>query len=237
MSCAPSGNWLDATLEFPFEQGSAEDRPRHPRRSGSVPRQSWRAASSRSPRAAPGSPATRSTGGSGLSRNVAVDPFHRIGGRKGQRAGEHLVEGDAEGVEIAARIDRTIHSPGLFGCHVGERPGDDLGRFRRLALARQTRRDTKAREPDLAAREVNKHIGRLDVLMDEATFVYTGEARSIDRWRSAGTVLSPWAGRGAGRAARRQDPQAAAWSARVRAQAPAAAPPSRPSSSSFSAYS
>ena len=31
---------------------------------------------------------------------VAVHPFHGLGGRKRQSTGEHLVEGDAERVEI-----------------------------------------------------------------------------------------------------------------------------------------
>ena len=35
-------------------------------------------------------------GRNGLSRNMAVDPFHRIRGHKGQRTGEHFVQGDPE---------------------------------------------------------------------------------------------------------------------------------------------
>ena len=63
----------------------------------------------------------------------------------GRAPGEHLVERDAERVEIAAGIDRAVHAPGLFGRHVGERAGDDLGRLGRLALARQARGDAEAR--------------------------------------------------------------------------------------------
>jgi hypothetical protein len=37
-----------------------------------------------------------------LPRDVAVDPFHRIGGRERQCARKHLVEGDAERIEVAA---------------------------------------------------------------------------------------------------------------------------------------
>ena len=33
------------------------------------------------------------------------------------------------------------------------------------------RRDAEACQPDAAGREVHQHIGRLDVLMDETTFV------------------------------------------------------------------
>ena len=82
-----------------------------------------------------------------LPGDVAVHPLHRIGRGEGQTAGEHLVKRDAERVEIAAGIDRAVHPPGLFGRHVGERSGDDLGRLGRLALARQARGDAEACEP------------------------------------------------------------------------------------------
>ena len=83
-----------------------------------------------------------------LPGNVAVHPLHRIGGGEGKFAGQHLVEGDAERIEIAAGIDRAVHPAGLFGRHVGERPGDHLRRRGGLALARQTRGDAEAGEPD-----------------------------------------------------------------------------------------
>src|SRR6516164_11234445 len=40
-----------------------------------------------------------------LARDMAVHPLHRVAGDKRQGTGEHLVEGDAEGVEVAAGID------------------------------------------------------------------------------------------------------------------------------------
>ena len=55
-----------------------------------------------------------------LSGDVAVHPLHRLGRREGETAGEHFVQRDAQGIEVAARIDRPIHAPGLFGGHVGE---------------------------------------------------------------------------------------------------------------------
>ena len=87
-----------------------------------------------------------------LARDMAMDPLHRIGGGERQRAGEHLVEGDAERIEIAAGVDRAVHSSGLFGRHVGERAGDDLGRLGRLPLARQARGDAEPGEPHLLRR-------------------------------------------------------------------------------------
>ena len=100
-----------------------------------------------------------------------MNPRHRIGGGEGQNAGEYLVEGDSQCVEIAAGIDRTIHAARLFGRHVGERSGDHLGRLGDLMLARKARCDAKAGQPDLAGREIGEDIGRLDILVDEATLM------------------------------------------------------------------
>jgi len=74
-----------------------------------------------------------------LPRDVAVHPFHRVGSAERQNSGEHSIERDAERIEVAAGIDPSVHPPGLLGGHIGQRAGDDLGRFGRLPLARQTR--------------------------------------------------------------------------------------------------
>ena len=87
----------------------------------------------------------RSPGGTGCPGDMAVHPFHGIGRGERQDAGEHLVERDAERVEVAAGIDRAIHPSGLFGRHVGECAGDGLGRLGRLALARKARGDAETR--------------------------------------------------------------------------------------------
>ena len=100
----------------------------------------------------PGIPFARSPGGDRLPGDVAMDPLHRIGGGEGQRPRQHLVEGDAQRIEIAPGIDRPVHAAGLLGRHVGERPGDHLGRLGGLALARQTRGDAEAGQPDRAGR-------------------------------------------------------------------------------------
>ena len=39
------------------------------------------------------------------ARDVAMNPFHRIGRRERQRSRQHLIEGNAERIEVAARID------------------------------------------------------------------------------------------------------------------------------------
>ena len=106
-----------------------------------------------------------------------MNPFHRIGRAERQTAGEHLIERDAERIEVAAGIDRAVHPPGLLGRHIGERAGDDLGRLGRLTLARQTRGDAEPGEPRPSVRAVHQDIGRLDVLVDEAALVRLAHGR------------------------------------------------------------
>ena len=87
-----------------------------------------------------------------LSCDMAMHPFHRIGSAEGKATGQHFVKHDAQSVEITPRIDRTIHSSGLLGRHVGERAGNDLGRLGRLPFPAKSRRDTEAGQPDVAGR-------------------------------------------------------------------------------------
>ena len=107
------------------------------------------------------------TGRCRLACNVAVDPLQRVGGGKRQRARKHLVQGDAQRVEIAAGVNRAIHAAGLFGRHVGEGAGNDLRRRGRLRLARQLGCNPESGQPDVAG-VVDEHVRRLDVLMNEA---------------------------------------------------------------------
>jgi len=102
---------------------------------------------------------------------MAMHPFHRIRSREGQTAGQHLVEGHAEGIEVAAGIVRAVHTAGLFGRHVGERSGDELGRLGRLAFARKPRSDPKAHEPDPTDGGVNQDIGGLHVFVDQRSLM------------------------------------------------------------------
>ena len=126
---------------------------------------------------ATGTSSSRSAGRHRPSRDVAVHPFHRIGRGKRQDAREHLVERDAERVEVAAGVDRAVHPPGLFRRHIGERAGDDLGRLGRLPLARQARGDAETGQPTSSVRAVHEDIGRLDVLVDEAALMRPCPAR------------------------------------------------------------
>jgi hypothetical protein len=71
----------------------------------------------------------------------------------------------------ASGIDRAIHSSGLLGRHVGERSGDELGWFGRLALALKARSDAKTRQPGLSGGGIDDEIGRLEILVDETTLM------------------------------------------------------------------
>ena len=107
------------------------------------------------------------TGCGWLFRDVTVHPFHRVGGREWKTPGQHFVKRHSKRVKVAPRIDRTVHSSRLLGCHVGERSRDELGRFGRLALARKSGRNPKSGEPRVAG-VVDEDIRRLDILMYEA---------------------------------------------------------------------
>src|ERR1700686_4608702 len=111
-----------------------------------------------------------------LARNMAMDPLEGIGRSKRESAREHLVQGDAQRVEIAARIDRAVHPAGLLGRYIGERAGNDLRRRGRLALLRQPRRDPESGEPDVAG-VIDEDVRGLDVLVDEAVPVDLAKRR------------------------------------------------------------
>src|SRR6266481_2057321 len=74
------------------------------------------------------------------SCDMTVHQLHWICHGKWQSPGKHFVERDAQTVQIAARIDRAVHAPGLLGGHVGQRADQELQGLARLALARQADR-------------------------------------------------------------------------------------------------
>src|SRR5580700_6834408 len=107
---------------------------------------------------------------------MAVDPLERVGGRKREHARKHLVQGDAQRVEIAASIYRAVYAARLFRGHVGKSPGNDLGRRGRLAFVWQSGRDAKAGEPYVAG-VVEEHVLGFDVFVDQTTLVDVAERR------------------------------------------------------------
>src|SRR5262249_29579977 len=106
-----------------------------------------------------------------LPRDMAMHPFHSIRSREGQTTCQHFVKCDAQGVEIAPGINRTIHSSGLLRRHVTECSGDKLGGLGRLALAGKPRGDPETHKPDLSSGSVNENISRSNILVDQPTFV------------------------------------------------------------------
>ena len=118
----------------------------------------------------------------GLTRDMAMDQLYGIGRREGRRAREHFIEGGAQGVEVAARIDRPVHPPGLFRRHIGERPGDHLRRLGAVLLARQAGGDSETGEADAVPVLTHQDVGRLDIFMDEPGRVHpTARGRERDR--------------------------------------------------------
>jgi hypothetical protein len=112
-----------------------------------------------------------------LPRHVTMDPLEGLGCRERPRSRQHLVEGDPTGVQVAARIDRPIHAPGLLRGHVGERPGDDGGRLGGLSLVLHARREAESREPDPTGDDVREHVRGLEVSVDQAALVKPLESR------------------------------------------------------------
>ena len=168
---------------------------------------------------------TRSLGGVGW--RAMWQCTHSIGSAalNGSRARQHLVERDAQRVEVAPSIDRAVHSAGLFGRHVGERAGDGLWRLWRLPLARQARRDPEPHEPDLACCGIDQRIGRLHILVNQPSSVKAAKGGCRDRWRSARTALFPSVPTKISQECRPQDPRAPASSVLDARRGPAAEPP------------
>src|SRR5215831_21182694 len=80
-------------------------------------------------------------------------------------------------ISSAPGVDRTVHSSGLLGRHVGKCASERLGRLGRLSLAGEARSDTKPGKPHLAGRTVDQDVGRLDVLVDKAVLMEFAKSR------------------------------------------------------------
>src|SRR5262245_27483911 len=98
---------------------------------------------------------------------MAVHPLHRLSGVEWKVTSKRMIEGDSKRVEVAPRIDRTIHPPGLLRGHVRQRSGDVLGRFDYLALAWKAQRETKPCEACITTVRIDENVGGLDVLVYE----------------------------------------------------------------------
>ena len=125
---------VDVAPRSPTRQDNAEGRAPGPTRSGIAPQQSLASSFIMMAESIARNALAPLVGRNGLSCDMAVHPFHRIGSGEGETPGQHLVKRDAQSVEITARIDRTIHSSGLFRSHVGECSSDELGGRRGTAV-------------------------------------------------------------------------------------------------------
>ncbi len=102
---------------------------------------------------------------------MAMHQLDRVERGERQRPRDHLVERDAQGIQVAARVNRPVHAAGLFGRHVGQRAGDDLQGQGRRPFARKARGDPEAGQPGPAGPGVDQEVLGLDVLVDDAPFV------------------------------------------------------------------
>ncbi|MFT3768292.1 MAG: hypothetical protein QM820_22815 [Minicystis sp.] len=107
----------------------------------------------------------------GALGDVEVDQLDGIGRVEGHAAGEHLVEGGAERVEVGAVIERAVHAPGLLGREVAERAFEHVGAVDARGLARERRGQAEVDEVDDAGPGVDHDVGRVHVLVDHAVAV------------------------------------------------------------------
>jgi hypothetical protein len=109
-----------------------------------------------------------------------LDELDRVAPLERPSAREHLVEQDAEGEDVAARVDRV--APGLLGRHVGERPHDRALEGAVAPAPRGGVRVPRRREAGEAEVEhlhetaLGQHdVAGLDVPVDDAVLVRVGE--------------------------------------------------------------
>ncbi len=108
-------------------------------------------------------------------RDMAMHPLRRVICTERQRAGEHLVKRHAKGIQITTRIDRTIHPPGLFRRHVGQRPGDRFRWRGRLPLPWQARGQAEAGQPRLPIMTMDKNMLRFQVFVHQTTLMHMAQ--------------------------------------------------------------
>ncbi len=105
----------------------------------------------------------------GRGRRLAELPVEergRIGAGEGDLAGEHLVEGDAERVEVGAEVDAAVDAAGLLGRDVGQRPVGPHRPGERRLFAALAQGVVEVGDLDLAGLDVDQDARRLDALVD-----------------------------------------------------------------------
>ncbi len=113
----------------------------------------------------------------GLRRlgDVAIDPLDGVAGLEGQGASQHLVEGDAEGVQVGPLVEPAVHAARLLRRHVGERALDEAVVGELLGSAVGEGGDAEIGDLHLAGVGVVEQVLGLDVLVDDVVPVELGE--------------------------------------------------------------
>ncbi len=116
-----------------------------------------------------------------------MNDLGRIRAGERERAGEHLVERDAEGVEVGAPVDHPVHPPGLLGRQVGQRALERAGAGGFLRLLREAGRDAEIDDAGRGRPGVDHDVVGLDVLVNDLEAVERVEGvRERDRQRQRG---------------------------------------------------
>jgi hypothetical protein len=103
--------------------------------------------------------------------DVAMHPFERVLRLEGQAPREHLVERDAQRIEVGAAVDDPVHAPRLLGRQVRQGALDELqGSCGRL-LAGEAGGEPEVGELHLAGRRVEEDVLGLQVPVEDALLV------------------------------------------------------------------
>ena len=106
-----------------------------------------------------------------LPGHVTVHPADRVAGREREPAGEQLIVGDAERVQIGSTVDGAVHAPGLLGRDIREGLLEQALRARGGLLARHPRGGAEVGDLDPAGLGIEEDAARVEVLVNEPAAV------------------------------------------------------------------
>ena len=142
---------------------------------------------------------------SGIITSHQVEQFIEFGGHAGhdlaghgraparQLPDEHLVEQDAQGVDVGGRA-RIDTAPKELGCHVTDRPETDVGLSNFDAISLERSGHAEISDLDVAT-PIEEHVLRLQITMDKPLCMRSAKAEGDlnevahrDRWREGAAV-------------------------------------------------
>ena len=106
-----------------------------------------------------------------LPGHVTVHPADRVAGREREPAGEQLIVGDAERVQIGSTVDGAVHAPGLLGRDIREGLLQQALRARGGLLPRDPRGGAEVGDLDPAGLGIEEDAARVEVLVNEPAAV------------------------------------------------------------------